>query len=203
MPCRGCRSIGQIIVVTKVNMGGLVGDKGTWIFGYGSLLWNPGFHIADRRLARLNGYRRAFCMRSIHHRGTPQNPGLVLALDEDADAWCDGVALQLVQESAYSDLETLRERELVSSAYLEQIVELEMTGGECLSALAYVIDRNHVQYCGRLPLDEQARIIAIARGGRGTNREYLESTVARLRQLGISDPELENLDVLVGNLKVD
>ncbi len=87
-----------------------------WVFGYGSLIWNPGFPVAERRLARAPGWRRSFCMRSIHHRGTEADPGLVLALDRADGAACDGVAFRVAPGAEAQTLADLRERELISSA---------------------------------------------------------------------------------------
>ncbi|SIO14266.1 gamma-glutamylcyclotransferase [Vannielia litorea] len=161
-----------------------------WVFGYGSLLWNPGFEVAEQRLARLDGYHRAFCMASIHHRGTEEKPGLVLALDAAAGAACQGVALRVVPGQEPEVLAALRERELISSAYYEAVVTLRDATEKPFSALAYVVDRDHVQYRGTLSLEEQAEIIANAHGGRGPNTEYLFNTADHLVELGIADPDL-------------
>ena len=170
-----------------------------WIFGYGSLIWDPGFPVAERQVARLAGWQRSFCMRSIHHRGTEAAPGLVLALDASAGSHCDGVAFRVAPGAEDQTLAELRERELVSSAYLE--THLPVTAGdEVLTCLAYVIDPDHVQYCGGLPLEEQARIIAQAIGGRGPNRDYLWNTAAHLAELGLADPDLEWLSERVRQL---
>lgn len=165
-----------------------------WVFGYGSLLWNPGFEVVDTRPARLSGYRRSFCMRSIHHRGTAEDPGLVLALDAEDQAECHGLALAAHPDKTEETLEYLRERELVSSAYLERMCDIALADGSTVSAVTYVIDADHNQYCGGLPLEEQAQIIAKAVGGRGPNTEYLHNTVDRLGVLGIPDAELQWLD---------
>jgi glutathione-specific gamma-glutamylcyclotransferase len=168
-----------------------------WVFGYGSLLWDPGFAWTARRLARLDGYHRSFCMRSIHHRGTPEAPGLVLALDAAPDAVCHGIAFEIAPEIAEETLEYLRARELISAAYLESVGTLTLDDGTRVEALVYVIDRAHWQYCGGLPLDEQAAIIAQAHGGRGANRDYLYQTAAHLAELGLADPDLEWLSTRV------
>jgi cation transport protein ChaC len=160
-----------------------------WVFGYGSLLWNPGFEVAERCTARLEGYARSFCMRSIHHRGTEEAPGLVLALDAKDGACCDGLALRAAPGSETQVIDYLRARELVSSAYLERSLPIGLQDGRRIEALVYVIDPDHVQYC-TLTLEEQAQIIARASGGRGTNRDYLYNTAAHLDELGLPDPEL-------------
>ena len=162
-----------------------------WVFGYGSLVWNPGFDAVERVVARLPGYHRSFCMRSIHHRGTDEIPGLVLALDASPTALCHGVALRADVDEADTVLTYLRERELVSSAYLERRLEIDLSDGRRVEAVTYVIDPDHVQYCGGLDLEEQAMIIARAVGGRGPNTEYLYNTADHLKQLGLQDKELD------------
>jgi len=162
-----------------------------WVFGYGSLLWNPGFDVAETRLASVEDYGRSFCMRSIHHRGTETAPGLVLALDEAPGDVCDGVALRAAPGTEAETLAYLRARELVSSAYVERHVALGLEDGRQVNALAYVINRDHWQYCRGLGLEEQAQIIAKAVGGRGPNTEYLWNTADHLAELGIEDADLQ------------
>lgn len=162
-----------------------------WVFGYGSLLWNPGFEIAETRPARLSGYARSFCMWSIHHRGTEENPGLVLALDQQDGAQCDGLALQAAAGTEAETLAYLRERELVSSAYLERTLPINLNDGRTVEAVTYVIDPDHVQYTTDMSLDRQAEVIAGATGGRGPNREYLFNTVDHLDKMGIMDAQLQ------------
>ncbi|MEM6304321.1 MAG: gamma-glutamylcyclotransferase [Pseudomonadota bacterium] len=174
---------------------------GMWVFGYGSLLWNPGFEVAESGIASLPGYARSFCMRSIHHRGTENAPGLVLALDEQPGQACEGVALRVAPGQEDQTLAYLRERELISSAYVEKTLTVHLRDGRDVQAVVYVIDEAHVQYCGGLPLEEQARIIARAVGGRGPNTEYLFNTVAHLRELGLHDPSLEWLEGKVRSLQ--
>ena len=130
-------------------------------------------------------------MSSIHHRGTEDHPGLVLALDEQADAHCTGLALSV--EAGHEDrtLAELRERELISSAYLERMLDVHLDDGRIVNAVTYVIDPHHVQYCGGMPLEEQAQIIAHAVGGRGPNTEYLYNTADHLTEIGLRDPDLE------------
>ncbi len=170
-----------------------------WVFGYGSLIWDPGFPVAERQVARLSGWHRSFCMRSIHHRGTPNAMGLVLALDRFQGGHCDGVAFQVAAGAEAGTLATLRERELISSAYLEAWLDVTLHDGRSLAALTYVIDPEHAQYCS-LTLGEQAQIIASAVGGRGPNRDYLFSTARHLSELGIADPDLDWLATRVAEL---
>lgn len=164
-----------------------------WVFGYGSLLWHPGFPVADSRIARLSGWHRSFCMTSIHHRGTEDAPGLVLALDAAPQASCDGLALRVQTGQEEATLAYLRERELISSAYVETRQQVTFRDGSVQDdVLTYVINRDHGQYC-QWSLPEQARIIARAVGGRGRNDEYLYNTAAHLAELGIGDADLEAL----------
>ncbi len=172
-----------------------------WVFGYGSLVWNPGFAWSTRRLARLDGFRRSFCMLSIHHRGTEERPGLVLALDAADGATCHGVAFEIAPQIAEETLEYLRARELISAAYLETVQPLALDDGRSVQAVAYVIDRDHGQYCGGMSLEDQAQRIARAVGGRGPNCEYLHQTAAHLAELGLPDAELEWLSNRVKVLK--
>ena len=173
-------------------------DNLMWVFGYGSLIWQPGFEPAARRLARLDGWHRSFCMRSVHHRGTPEDPGLVLALDRAAAAACHGVAYAVRPGEEPAVMAYLRERELVSSAYLETVQTVAFEdGGGTVEAVTYVIDPDHEQYCGGLAREEQARIIAAATGGRGPNSDYLFNTAAHLAELGLPDPDLEWLSARV------
>lgn len=139
----------------------------------------------------LPGYARSFCMRSIHHRGTVEQPGLVLALDEDKARACEGVALRVAPGKEEATLAYLRERELISSAYLEKELSVQLVDGRNVSAVVYVIDAAHDQYCGGLSLEEQAQIIAHATGGRGPNTEYLYNTANHLVEVGLHDPALE------------
>ncbi len=171
-----------------------------WVFGYGSLIWNPGFPVMARHLAVLPGYRRSFCMRSIHHRGTAAAPGLVLALDADPGARCSGVAFGVAADHAGPTLAGLRDRELVSAAYLERRLVVELDSGHRLEAVTYVVDPDHAQYCGGLPLEEQAQIIARAAGGRGPNRDYLLNTATHLRDIGLPDRDLDWLAARVAEL---
>jgi cation transport protein ChaC len=160
-----------------------------WVFGYGSLLWNPGFTPTKKVKACLHDYHRSFCMLSIHHRGSEEDPGLVLALDTLPGGQCTGVAFQVDEQERDDVLAMLRERELISSAYYEDTVPLMTEDGETIQALAYIINRDHVQYC-QFDLEKQAQIIAQAIGGRGPNTEYLFNTASHLTELAIRDDDM-------------
>ncbi|PUB11563.1 gamma-glutamylcyclotransferase [Yoonia sediminilitoris] len=160
-----------------------------WIFGYGSLLWNPGFTPVQTVKAQLQDYHRSFCMLSVHHRGTEENPGLVLALDASVGSKCTGLALRVHEGEEEQVLTYLRERELISSAYYETTVCLIADHGEAIEATTYIIDPDHRQYC-QFDLEKQARMIAGAVGGRGPNTEYLYNTAAHLTELGIRDNDM-------------
>jgi glutathione-specific gamma-glutamylcyclotransferase len=161
-----------------------------WVFGYGSLMWNPGFSWEERVRATLPGFARTFCMRSIHHRGTAEAPGLVLALDPHPGAVCRGVAFRIPEGEEGGTLQYLRERELISSAYVEETHEVTLDDGRQVEALAYVVDTDHVQYCGGLDLETQARIIASAVGGRGPNSRVSLEHGRPSSELDIHDADL-------------
>ena len=172
-----------------------------WIFGYGSLLWNPGFDPAEAVTACAEGWHRSFCMRSVVHRGTPEAPGLVLALDAAEGAHCHGVAFAVKKPEEDAVLAEIRARELVTDAYLEARIALTLSDGRKIEAITYVIDKAHDQYCSHT-LEEQAQIIADAVGGRGPNRDYLWNTAAHLHELGLNDPDLDWLAERVRALTV-
>lgn len=178
-------------------------DQDLWVFAYGSLMWKPGFEYVARKRARLDGYRRGFCMWSIHHRGTEENPGLVLALDPEPDASCEGIALHVAGERRAEVLDYLRARELVSSAYLERFETITLDDGQSVQAVAYVMDQSHVQYTGALSLAQQADVIARSVGGMGRNDAYLFATLEHLNEMGCPDPEMAEIARLVRLSKGD
>lgn len=168
-----------------------------WVFGYGSLMWDPGFAYAQRQGARASGWRRSFCMTSIHYRGTADSPGLVLALDQSQANHCDGVAFRVAPEQAAKTLQILRERELISYAYHEVTLPITLQDGSVVDAVTYVINRAGEQYFPDADLTRQAAIIAGAQGTKGPNRDYLFATVDHLQTMGIQDPDLRRLADLV------
>ncbi|MCF6273119.1 MAG: gamma-glutamylcyclotransferase [Rhodobacteraceae bacterium] len=172
-------------------------ENGLWVFGYGSLIWKPGFEYAERQLAALRGFHRGFCMWSVHYRGTTDAPGLVLALEKKVGASCGGVAYYVSPSLARSAHDYLRGRELVSAAYMEEQHSVRLTDGREVLALCYVVDRDHSQYAGGLGLSEQAEVIARASGSAGHNCAYLHNTARHLAELGIRDGDIEQLSRMV------
>ena len=162
---------------------------GWWVFGYGSLLWNPLFPIAEARAAMVHGLHRSFCLRSLASRGTPDRPGLVLALEPGGV--CRGVAYRLPAPLAMDELHLLWRREMVVGAYRPRWVKLQ-SAERRLVALTFVVRRDHVQYA-RLAHDQQAAIIADACGAFGSSCDYLMRTRAALAAHGIIDGYLESL----------
>jgi cation transport protein ChaC len=167
------------------------GTKGElWVFGYGSLMWRPGFDFIEKAPAALIGAHRSLCIYSFHHRGTQAHPGLVLGLDEGGA--CRGVAFRVAQANADATLTYLREREQVTDVYVEAMkpVSLLDGSGRELEALCYIVDRGHPQYAGRLSLERQAELVRSASGLSGNNIDYVLNTVSHLEEVGIHDVEL-------------
>jgi cation transport protein ChaC len=164
-----------------------------WVFGYGSLMWRPGFAYLERVSARLIGLHRALCVFSFVHRGTPERPGLVLGLDRGG--MCRGVAYRVAAKARAETIEYLRSREQVTSVYLETMrrIELEDHARRRVRALCYVIDRSHVQYAGRLTLAESLHHVRQGHGQSGPNRDYVLETVRALEALGYRETELHLL----------
>lgn len=169
-----------------------------WIFGYGSLMWKPGFDYVEAVQARLIGFRRSFCIYSTNHRGEPSRPGLVLGLDRGG--MCDGIAYRIAPEMARATADYLRVREQVNGVYREVLVPVTVEDGHRREVLAqaYVVERSHPSFTGPLTLHQQARIIRGAKGRSGANLDYLTNTLAHLTQLGIREPDLDRILTLVG-----
>ncbi|WP_375414201.1 gamma-glutamylcyclotransferase [uncultured Bradyrhizobium sp.] len=164
-----------------------------WVFGYGSLMWRPGFEFIEQVPARLIGEHRALCVYSFVHRGTPEKPGLVLGLDRGGA--CRGIAFRVAEKHRIATVAYLRAREQVTSVYREVMrsVWLENHARQRVSALAYVVDRGHVQYAGRLSLAEQIRHVRQGHGQSGPNRDYVLATVRALDAQGCQDRQLHQL----------
>lgn len=164
---------------------------GLWVFGYGSLMWNPGFAYEERVAARLLGAHRSLCVYSIHWRGTHERPGLVLGLDRGGS--CIGIAFRVAPENAQATLSYLREREQVTMVYREATrrIWLRDGSGRAAPAVVFLVDRSHAQYAGGLDREQRIRHVRQGHGVGGPNRDYVLSTREHLRELGIRDPELD------------
>jgi len=152
-----------------------------WVFGYGSLMWNPAFHHAERRPARVHGLHRRFCLWSAIGRGTPERPGLMLGLEPGGS--CLGVAFRIASERVESELAVVWGREMIGDAYVPRVVRARTPKGP-VAAIAFAINPRHERYAGRLPVETMTRVIASASGGLGSCRDYLFATVAALETLG-------------------
>ena len=168
-----------------------------WIFGYGSLMWRPEFEFVEQVPARLIGEHRALCVYSFDHRGTPEKPGLVLGLDRGGA--CRGVAFRVTAARRDDTVNYLRRREQTTHVYREVMrsVWLENDARERVAALAYVVDRSHVQYAGRLSLAEQLRYVRQGHGRSGNNRDYVLSTVKSIEAQGFRDSQLHQLALML------
>ena len=162
-----------------------------WVFGYGSLIWRPGFAHVETRRATLRGYRRALCIYSFVHRGTRERPGLVLGLDRGGS--CVGLAFRVRGALRDEVIGYLRARELVTNVYLERTVAVLLETGETVPAVTYVADRAHEQYAGALDEGRAAAAVRGASGQSGRNEDYLASTLEHLEALGIRDRWLEGV----------
>lgn len=167
-------------------------ESGTlWVFGYGSLMWRPGFPYRRSAPAILEGYHRSFCIYSHIWRGTVEKPGLVLGLTPGGS--CRGVAFEVEPEDRAEVLDYLHDRELGTYAYLPLTLPVGLSTGETLGAYCFVADTTHPQYAGDLPREEAVAIIMEASGKGGLNRDYLINTVKELDRHGYAEPQLRAL----------
>lgn len=168
-----------------------------WVFGYGSLMWRPGFDFAQATRARLHGYRRGFCIYSVHYRGSCRRPGLVLGLERGGV--CEGIAFRIAAKDAAAALAYIRGREQVSGVYREKFVRLDLIGeARTVTALTFVAEKRHPSFVRSLSLARQARVIRGAFGSSGANLDYLVNTMQHLTELNIRDRQLERLLTVAG-----
>ena len=168
-------------------------DEDLWVFGYGSLIWRPGFDHVERVPARLTGAHRGLCVFSHVHRGTPEKPGLVLGLD--LGGACRGIAYRVAKKNRAETIAYLRAREQVTMVYRETVrgVTLLTSPERRVQAVVYMVDRGHPQYAGRLDLAMQLHLVRQGHGQSGANRDYVLSTVHALEALGLRDRDLHLL----------
>jgi cation transport protein ChaC len=169
------------------------GTADLWVFGYGSLMWRPGFDYLERRHARLLGAHRALCVYSFVHRGTPEKPGLVFGLDHGGA--CRGIAYRVAANRRDDTIAYLREREQTTMVYREawRTVQIDDDPKRRISALCYLVDRGHRQYAGRLSLAEQLHLVRQGHGRSGPNRDYVVDAVKAIEALGYRETELHRL----------
>jgi glutathione-specific gamma-glutamylcyclotransferase len=161
-----------------------------YVFGYGSLIWNPAFHHSSQVSATLHGWHRRFCLKTYIGRGTPENPGLMLALDHGGA--CKGVAFRVGAGQALEELGILWQREMYGGSYNARWVRVKTAEGE-KRAITFVCNRRHPRYLPEIGDLETARLIATGSGDLGTCREYLENTAQHLAALGMRDSGLERI----------
>jgi cation transport protein ChaC len=170
-----------------------------WVFAYGSLMWNPAIEFAESHACRVEGWRRSFCFWVPLGRGTPELPGLMLALEDGGE--CEGIAYRLAPDQVHSELALLWNREMLAGVYQPRWVATELRDGRTVTAVTFVVDPTHCQYCGDLPIERAAHHIAFAEGRRGACRDYLANTAAHARALGIHDAYIEELVARVAKLR--
>ena len=169
------------------------GENRLWVFGYGSLMWRPGFAFETQVPGLLIGAHRALCVSSIHHRGTPERPGLVLGLAPGGA--CRGVTFSIPAEAKDDTIAYLRAREQISEVYVEAYrrVRLADGSGRIVQALTYLADHTHAQFVDALDLEAQVRIVRNGLGPSGANIDYVLNTVRHLEELGVHDAKLAAL----------
>jgi cation transport protein ChaC len=174
------------------------GRDGLWVFGYGSLMWRPGFPYEEAVHGFLQGAHRALCIYSWQHRGTQRLPGLVLGLD--AGGWCEGMAFRVAPEHVHDTVHYLRRREQQYNVYRAMFKPVALRDEERrqIRALCFVANRENRQYAGRLPLEIQGWLVRRSKGKSGRNIDYVVNTVRQLRECGIYDQRLEALMTKLG-----
>jgi glutathione-specific gamma-glutamylcyclotransferase len=165
-------------------------DRDFWVFGYGSLMWHPGFPHLEVRPGHLFGYHRHFCVSSHVYRGTPDSPGLVLGLDRGGS--CRGLVYRAPAAEAEAVMDYLYEREMITGVYTPRWLEVR-SEPQPVTAISFVVDPEHEQYTGRLTLEQSLERVLQGVGERGACLEYLRNTVHHLRALGLRDRPLERL----------
>jgi len=164
-----------------------------WVFGYGSLMWRPGFPYVERCVAELADHQRSFCLKSVRYRGTFDFPGLVLALEPKQGTLCRGVAYRISADNAVETYAYLKEREMDRDSYFETYQTLSLADNRRIEALCYVINPGNPDYRAGLTLEEKAVIIAKAVGPAGANSAYLFNTYNDLKKMQLEDSEVEAL----------
>ena len=166
-------------------------DEDVWLFGYGSLVWNPAINFSEKSVGMIYGYHRSFCLWSSMGRGTPDKPGLMLGLRRGGS--CKGIFYRIDATDVRTELDIVFRRELITSAYRPIWLSATIGARSGQRALAFVMDQNHERYAGPLKTATVIQIIAEASGSLGSCSEYLYETAAQLNKLGIPDKTLTSL----------
>ena len=194
------KSVEERTAIKRAMLAELPDGRDVWVFGYGSLMWNPAFHHMEARSGRIFGYHRRFVFWSTIGRGSRERPGMMLGLAQGGS--CNGLALRIAADEADTELQSVFMREMVSTAYNARWVEVRTAEGP-VRAIAFVANPGHIFYAGRVPLVEAARHIAFGEGELGSSRDYLHNTVSHLNALGIEDAGMQTLLSLVTRRRAD
>jgi len=162
-----------------------------WLFGYGSLMWNPTIHYVERKPGNLHGYHRQFCLWTLMGRGTEECPGLMLALQPGGS--CKGIVYRVAADLADEELSIVWNREMISGAYVPLVLDIKTDDGT-IKAISFVINQKHERYAGKLDRETISQAIAHAEGPIGRCRDYLFSTVEHMDELGIGDGAMHDLE---------
>jgi cation transport protein ChaC len=193
----GWRLSDEVIEASRLTvLGDHKAEDDLWIYSYGSLMWDPGFHFAEVRLADVEGYQRRFTLKINLGRGSQDHPALMLSL-EPQQGRCHGLAFRIAASSVHAETAILWRREMLRGGYAPAMVPMATPQGP-ITALAFVSNSSHPSYVGELPLDETAAMIASGKGILGTNREYLVQLATQLDALGIDDPYVAQLHAAIG-----
>lgn len=171
-----------------------------WVFGYGSLIWRPGFAFVRQVPALLRGVHRRLCVYSYRHRGTEKRPGLVFGLMPGGS--CRGMAFEVAAANWDEVHAYLAEREMDRGVYKEAVRPIELADGAVVPSLAFLADTRHMQYAGKLAIAEQVQIVRAGVGESGANPEYVTETARRLHELGIADRYLDEVVAALNGVDV-
>jgi glutathione-specific gamma-glutamylcyclotransferase len=166
-------------------------QDGIWIFGYASLMWKPDFPYLEAHPALLRGYHRGLCVYSTRYRGTPEIPGLVMGLDRGGS--CRGRAFLLAADDVPKVMDYLYEREMDTGVYAPKFINVKLDDDRTVSAYHFIVRRDHVQYTGKLAIEEAAALVRRGFGPKGSSLEYLENTLEHLDELGIVEGPLHEI----------
>jgi len=173
---------------------GIDQEKGVWVFGYGSLMWNPDFKLAEKLTGTVMGYSRSLCLKSMVYRGTSEFYGLVFGLEKGVS--CQGMAYRIAEKDVHSEMLKIWEREMFAGTYIPTWVNVTTKEGN-ISAVTFVVNQEHRHYIPNLGLEEISQRVARASGNCGSCHDYVKNTVKCLHHFGLRDHALEDLLTLI------